>query len=335
MAKKTLRRIVAVALSTTLVAVTASCSLFEGGAGGGKPTLEKTSLRVGFLPLVDVAPLFMARDEGRFSAVGLNIDAINVKSEKDMMESLRNGTIDVAFASHVTFFKSAASGMDIQLQGEAYQAGANTMALVTLKDSNFTQLNQRLNGNKPPNIGIDASGGLAELTTNTVLRAAGVKVDSGGNVNYVPTEFEKMEGQLTAKKIDAAWMMEPYLTKAQKDIGAVVLSDTARGATLDFPMSGYAAMKKATEDYPKTFAAFRQVLNEAQLLGGNHLKVQEALTKYAELDPTSAALVAVGNYPVSINPVRLQRVADMMETNKFLTTRLDVMQLLPPSAPVN
>ncbi|MGW0522185.1 ABC transporter substrate-binding protein [Crossiella sp. NPDC003009] len=327
MANKTLRRSVAVVLSTAMVAVTASCSLFGGGGAGAKPVLEKTTLRVGFLPLVDVAPLFMAKEDGKFSAIGLNVDTISMNSEKDAMTALNNGTIDIAFASHVTFFKAAAEGTELQLQGEAYQAGTNTMALVTLKNSTFTALNR---GNSRPTIGVDSTDSIGALTTKTVFKAAGVN-----EVKLEQVEFGKMESALLTGKVEAAWMVEPHLTRVQKQIGAVVLSDTARGGTLDFPMSGYAATRRAAEESPKTFAAFRQVLSEAQLLGTNHLKVQEVLIKYATLDPQTAALVAVGTFPVSINPVRLQRVADMMESNKLLNTRLDVLQLLPPSAPVN
>ncbi|MCK2237931.1 MULTISPECIES: ABC transporter substrate-binding protein [unclassified Crossiella] len=327
MANKTLRRGVAVALSTAMVAVTASCSLFGGDSAGTKPVLEKTNLRVGILPLVDVAPLYMAKEDGKFAAAGLNIDAIPQDNEKQAMESLRNGTIDIAFASHVTFFKAASEGTDLQLQGEAYQAGTNTMALVTLKNSNFVALNR---GVSKPTIGVDALDSIGALTTKSVMNAAGAP-----NFNLKPMDFSKMESELVASKIDAAWMVEPHITRIQKTIGAVVLSDTARGGTLDFPMSGYAAIRKSAEESPKTYAAFRKVLADAQLLGTNHLKVQEVLVKYAELDNLTAALVAVGTYPVSINPVRLQRVADMMESTRMLNTRLDVLQLLPPSNPVN
>jgi hypothetical protein len=38
----------------------------------------------------------------------------------------------------------------------------------------------------------------------------------------------------------------------------------------------------------------------------------------------------VGTFPLSLNPIRLQRVADMMDTEDVLSGRLDVQQLLPP-----
>ena len=126
-------------------------------------------------------------------------------------------------------------------------------------------------------------------------------------------------------------MIEPFITKAQRNIGAKILTDTARGPTLDFPMSGYASSKKFADANPKTLKAFRDVLREAQQRAqANKLSVQDSLTSYADVDAPTAALVSVGTFPLSLNPIRLQRVADMMDTEDVLSGRLDVQQLLPP-----
>lgn len=58
--------------------------------------------------------------------------------------------------------------------------------------------------------------------------------------------------------------------------------------------------------------------------------MQDSLTSYADVDASTAALVSVGTFPLSLNPIRLQRVADMMDTEDVLSGRLDVQQLLPP-----
>ncbi|MBP2475047.1 NitT/TauT family transport system substrate-binding protein [Crossiella equi] len=324
-----LGRSLAVVLSTALVATSGGCSLFTGSGSADRPTPEKQTLRVGIMPMVDVAPLYMAREEGKFAAAGLNVELIDLRTEDGVLTGLKNQTVDVGFATHVTWFKAAAAEEQIQLQGEAYQAGGNTMALVTLKDSSYTALNKNQGGQSPP-IAVDQKTGLAGLATSATLNSAGV-----GKPNLREVSFDKMQDELATKKVEAAWMIEPWITKAQKQIGAKVLADTARGGMLDFPISGYASMKKFAEENPKTLRIFREVLNGAQLQGGNHLKVQEVLTKYAEVDQQTAALVAVGTYPVSINPVRLQRVADMMERLELLKTRLDVQQLLPPSDSVS
>jgi ABC-type nitrate/sulfonate/bicarbonate transport system substrate-binding protein len=143
--------------------------------------------------------------------------------------------------------------------------------------------------------------------------------------------FDQMVDAMKAKQVDAAWMTEPFITKAQRDAGARVVTDTAIGPTKDFPMSGYASSKKFADANPRTLALFRQVLRDAQEAASNNkLSVQDALTGYVDVDQQTAALVSVGVFPLSLNPVRLQRVADMMDTEEVFDERLDVGALLPP-----
>jgi hypothetical protein len=50
-----------------------------------------------------------------------------------------------------------------------------------------------------------------------------------------------MAAALRNGEVDAAWMVEPFITHAEKELGARILADGTRGATLDFPVSGYAS----------------------------------------------------------------------------------------------
>ena len=69
-----------------------------------------------------------------------------------------------------------------------------------------------------------------------------------------------MPQSLQSGDVDAALMIEPYITRAEKDLGAHILADGARGATLDFPLSAYASAKPFAQANPRTLAAFRKAL---------------------------------------------------------------------------
>lgn len=323
MAPGAVRRTLAILVSALTLAASAGCSLVSGGGAAGKPQVERSTLRIGVLPSVDVAPLRLALNNKLFENAGLQIDLVSESSEADGLRQLDAGTLDMAFASNVTLFKSASAGMQLQLQSEAYQAGTNTMALVTLPNSDYTDPAAR----PAPRIAVDSDPGVGTLTTRSVLGTAGIDTNK---IRFIQKPFGDMTDALRDGSVDAAWMVEPYITKAQKQLGAKVLTDTARGATLNFPMSSYATSKKFADANPRTLRLFRSVLAQAQQLASNHLLVQDVLHQYVDVDIPTAALVSVGVYPTSLNPVRLQRVADMMETAGMLNTRLDVQQLMPP-----
>ncbi|ONI90523.1 nitrate ABC transporter substrate-binding protein [Saccharothrix sp. ALI-22-I] len=316
---RVLRRAAALfACAATLTA----CGLLPGTDGNSRPDVERSTLRIGVLPVVDVAPLRLAYNNKLFEKAGLQVQLVPLNSEDEGIKAL-DTTLDLTWSTHVTLFRTYAEGTKLQLQGEAYQAGANTMALVTLDDAYDSPAKR-----PDPRIAVPSFADVGALTTKAVLKTAGVEK---GRIKSVELPFEQMVDALRAGQVDAAWMTEPFITQAQRNAGARILTDTAVGPTKDFPMSGYASSRKFADDNPRTMSLFRQVLRDAQEAASNDkLSVQNALTGYMDVDQQTAALVSVGTFPLSLNPVRLQRVADMMDTEEVLPERLDVGGLLPP-----
>jgi NitT/TauT family transport system substrate-binding protein len=221
------------------------------------------------------------------------------------------------------------SASTLQLQGEAYQAASNTMALVTRPDSvKYKNLADFANS-PPPTIAVNSLNDLGMLTTKSVLQLVGV---DPGAIRFKVVPYADMSTALKNNQVDAAWMIEPFITQAQKDFGAQIITDAARGATAAFPISGYATSRQFADKNPKTLAAFRKVLAQAQQLAANPLTVRTVLPLYANVDTATAELVSVGTYPASLNAVRLQRVADLMQSLQQVGVRLDVAQLFPPAS---
>jgi ABC-type nitrate/sulfonate/bicarbonate transport system substrate-binding protein len=311
----------ALVLLTTALLLS-GCSLLPGAPGPLPVVPEQHTLRVGVGVAIDTAPLRLAVADGRFQRAGLRIQLVEQDSDAAALAQLASGELDIAFASDVALFKAAAGGTALQLQGEAYTAGQNTMALVTLPES----ILQAPNDLRFPEIAVDTLNDLGTLTTRSALAGAGVAAE---RITFVRREPDTMVDAIRSGEVDAAWMTEPHITKAEKDFGARVVIDTARGATLDFPVSSYASTAAFAETNPRTLTLFRQVLGEAQQHGSDPMVIREALPELADVDETTAALVSLGDYPISMSAVRLQRVADLMHSSGLIPARLDVQSLLP------
>jgi ABC-type nitrate/sulfonate/bicarbonate transport system substrate-binding protein len=305
-----------------LLALT-GCGLFGGQDEAAPPPPERDTLRVGVGNPIATAPLRMAVAEGRFAEAGTTVELVEQTSQNTALAQLAAGELDVVFATDVALFQAAAADVPVQLQGEAYTAGARSMALLTLPGSGYTDPTDR----SSPDIAVDTADGLGALTTRSVLATAGLDPDA---VRFTEAPQEAMPQALRDGLVDAAWMVEPYITMAATELGAVVLADCARGATQDFPMYAYASGRRFAEANPRTMEVFRTVLGQAQQR--DPAAIRRALPDLTELDATTAALVSIGTYPVSLNSIRLQRVADLMHSSGMLTRRLDVQALLPGTA---
>jgi NitT/TauT family transport system substrate-binding protein len=319
---------VGLVVAVGLVASATGCGMLPDSGSSSAPQLEHPSLRIGYQAEVDVAPLYMAVNNHLFDNAGLKIELVQESSDDDAIKQLNAGNLDIAFATHVSFFKAEAAGSKLELQGEAYQAGSDTMALVTLPSSGYTNSS----GKNNPRIAVNTVNDLGELSTKSVLETAGV---AQNKIQFKTVPFADMATALQNQTVDAAWMVEPFITKAEQQLGATILTDAARGATLAMPMSGYAATKKFADANPNTMNAFCNALQQAQQQASDRLAVQSVLKDYAGVDAATADLISVGTFPTTLKAIRLQRVADMMETSGVLQNRLDVQSMLPPSQQVS
>ncbi|WAL66261.1 ABC transporter substrate-binding protein [Amycolatopsis cynarae] len=316
---------VAVALVAALVLVT-GCDTGSGSSPAEPAvTPERGQLRVGVGNPIETTPLRLAVADGSFAKAGLDVRLVEERDGQDALDGLATGRLDVAFATDETLFTAVARGTALQLQGEAYTSAPYTVALVTLPDSRYTDLASK----KAPKIAVSADGDLGTLAARSIFATAGGDPD---RIKFVTRRYEDMPAALGDGTVDAALMVEPYLAKIQQDLGARVLADSFRGATLDFPVSAYASGALFAQANPRTLVVFRRVLADAQQRAADQSLVRAALPRIAGIDSTTASLVALGQYPTSLSGVRLQRVADLMHGMGMLDGRLDVSALLPRSA---
>ncbi|WP_020664430.1 ABC transporter substrate-binding protein [Amycolatopsis benzoatilytica] len=316
---KTTRR--AFALVTTALFAITGCSWFGSGDAAQPAPPERGTLRVGVSSPIDTAPLRIAVAAGKFRQAGLDVRLVELGTDSGL-DKLKAGQLDVTFGSDVSLFRAAASGTSLQLQGEAYTFGRTTIALVTLPGSDYGEPTAK----KSPTIAVDSPDDIGTLTARSVLGTAGV---DQSKIQFVTRPFGQMPAALQSGDADAALMVEPYLTRAEKELGAQILADGSSGATLDFPASGYAATGQFAAANPRTLAAFRGVLSQAQLTAADPAVVRDALPTFSDIDQTTAALISLGSYPTTLSATRLQRVADLMHSSGQLANRLDVQAMLP------
>ncbi|SHG01675.1 ABC transporter substrate-binding protein [Streptoalloteichus hindustanus] len=309
----------------TLLAGGVAAGAWLLGACGGRgsegqstpPPPEKGVVRVGVLPVPDVAALHLGIRDGIFARHGLHLDLVSMDLTGENRVDLDAGPVDVLFDSWVSVFTNYGGNRDLRLVGEAYQSAPLTTGLVTPRDSTYRKPRDR----PKPRIAVNNPKGLGVLLTSTALHPHGV---AAGDIQWAHLPFEAMSGAMTRGEVDAAWLIEPYLTGLQISAGTQLFADTATGPTADMPLSGYVCGRKFAERNPRTLAAFRAALTEAQHRAGDRAEVAKVLPSYAGIDPSTVALMAPGVYPPTLTAVKIQRVADLMRAYNLLPAPIQV-----------
>ncbi|WP_433253452.1 ABC transporter substrate-binding protein [Streptosporangium sp. CA-135522] len=289
----------------------------------GASGLEKTKIEIGALPIPDSAALYIANKRGFFKEEGLTVNIQPVQGGAQAQQSLLGGSLDATQSNYVSTFLAASAGNKLKIIADLYQATPNAFNLMVPKDSSI-KTPADLKGKK---IAVNSKKNIGTLAVTSVLKTHGL---TEKDVQFLEFPFPEMADKLKQGLVDAAWMTEPHLTAVQKNIGAQKLADTMVDSTADFPIADIIV----TEDYatknPKTVAAFQRAIAKGQQVAASDRKaVEEILPTYTKgIDAATAAVITLGTFPTSLDATRLQRVADLMLEQGYLTSKLDAKSLI-------
>lgn len=301
-----------------LLALTACGSNDPTPAADSAGGLEKTDIKVGVLPVLGVAPFFIALEKGYFKEEGLNVTPEVFKSGADAIPAMTGGSIDAVFTNYISLFTAQAKGIaKFRVIAEASNSAPNSFGIYVMPNSPIKDAKE-LGGKK---IGVNAPNNIATVLVNETLKSSGVDSKS---VQYIVAPFPEMGARLQAGDVEAAMLPEPFITQLSIQLGIKRIVDAGIGTLDALPIDGYAATEGWVKQNPKTAAAFQRAIQKGAQTAADRSEVEKVVQSYAKVDKNTAALVAPLTYPTSINPTRLQRVADLMLAQQLLEAKLDV-----------
>ncbi|MGW0809942.1 ABC transporter substrate-binding protein [Nonomuraea sp. NPDC002799] len=309
-----------------VTAVLAGCS--GGGAPGDPPGppggLEKTTLTIGVTPTPSSAVVFIADRKGFFKAEGLTVKTEIIQAPQAVMPKILNGGLDIFKGSYVSLINIQDSGAaTLKILSDTLQAAPGIAGVVVRKDSPL-QTPQDLKGKT---IAVNSLNNLGTVSMSAHLKIHEV---TPKQVKFVAIDFQAQLAALTSEQVDAAWMVEPFLSAAQQ-AGARLLLDTNTGPTDALPIDGWAATQEWVAQHPNTAAAFQRAVAKAQRLAAtDRAELAEVVPLYTQTPKQVVMTMAMGTFPTSLNAKRIQRVADLMFEFGYLKSQVDVASMLVP-----
>jgi NitT/TauT family transport system substrate-binding protein len=324
-----LRVRLAVMMLAVLAAGITGCGSSPAPVAGS--ALEQTHLTVAVLPATDDAPFWLALKDGFFRQEGLTVTPKIVAQSTLAIPAMEHGSVQViGGGNYVTFFEAQAHGvLHIKVLAPAGSCTPDDFAVLALPNSAI-RAPADLAGKT---IAVGLTNSISTLTVNAMLKADGVRP---GSVRYVAVPYPDMAAALESGAVDAISAVEPFLTGAQESLGANVILPQCQGPTASLPLSGYFATAAWTAQNPGTARAFARAIDKAQALAdSDRAAVEQILPTYIKISKTVAALVNLNAYPTRLDPVQIQRVADLMAGAGLLNKPLDVAPLLLGGPPLD
>lgn len=294
------------ALTVAAVSVLAAAGCTP--ALGASDAPEKTNIVVTDFPTVDAAGLYIAQMDGFFKQQGLNVTIQPTSASQLAATSVVNGTSDIAVADYVTYINTEINqGARLRIIDEASALQPNDLSMLANPHSDI----KTLAGLQGHTVGVVAADDISTLLVDAVLTENGVNPDV---VNLQPGfPLQNVGGQVDTGLADAAPIPEPFASESEQNYGLRQVADIDQGVTKNFPLDGFAVTQDWARKYPNTLAAFSRALRQGQQVADtDRAAVEAAIEKYLVISPWTASMVALPDYPLTVNPGQLQRVVDAM-----------------------
>ncbi len=284
--------------------------------------LETTHLVVQDFPAIDSSGLYIAASDGLFAKEGLQVTVVpDFASSQDTVNLIESGQAQISSGDYVTYMNdltglAGAKDENLEIVAEGSVLQPHVLSLMISGRSKITSLKQ-LKGQKIP---ISGPNDIGSLLIDSVLADNHVPINS---VHYVPGQnLAQVPFKIAAGVFPAGPVPEPFVSIGEQQAGDQVLADLDQGATTNFPIQGYAVTRQWAAANPNTLKAFTTALEYGQETADTErAKLQSAIEAKPLSVPVSvASVISVPQFPLGVEPTRLERVLDDMIEFDFFQT---------------
>ncbi|WP_417218281.1 ABC transporter substrate-binding protein [Arthrobacter sp.] len=323
--KKPMRAALAAGAILALAACGSGSPSGDSGGADGSADGSLTKVTVGVIPIVDTAPIWLGDQEGFFADEGLDLDIQTASGGAAIIPGVQSGSYDFAFSNLVSLMVANDKGLDMKVVANGNSTTGTDhdfSAVVVSKDSKIKSpkdlAGQKVSVNNLSNIG--------DTTIKSVVEKDGGDPDS---INFVEVGFPDAPAALDNGVVDAAWILDPFLTQAVDD-GARVISNNFTDFDPQLDISAYFTSQSAIDKNPELAAKFQRAMDKSlEFSEQNPDKVRDIVGTYTKIDAETRKELILPKFRVEMNRDAAQKLGDSAVKYGTLSKAPNLDELLP------
>lgn len=295
-------------------------------AACGSPAATANAVKVGVIPIVDVAPIYLGKDKGFFSNRKINLTLETAQGGAAIVPGVVSGQFQFGFSNVTSLMVAQTKNVPIKavVNGVASTGkdGADFGAVVVAKGSTIMSAKD-LAGRK---VAVNTLQNIGDTSVRESVRKAG---GDPSKVQFVEIAFPQMPAALDKGQVDAAWVVEPSLSVIKGNGGKVVASNYVDVAP-DLTVAMYFASTQLIAEDPDLVARFTEAMKESLAYADAHPdEVRQVLTKYTKIDAKTLEAMTLPKWPTEPNRASIEALARLGQADGIFSTAPDLDKLLP------
>jgi NitT/TauT family transport system substrate-binding protein len=322
--RRGLRLRVAALLVAVVCAVGATaCGDDDDGGGGGEG--EPTTLKVGVIPIADVAPLYLGIDKGFFKEQQLTIKPQLAEGGAAITPAVLSGDFQIGFSNTISLLIAASQDLPVQIISQGVLAGKTEEEawadLLVLKDGPIKDAKD-LEGKT---IAVNTLKNICEVTIKASLEQDGVAVDT---LEFTEVPFPDMNAALEAGRVDAACVVEPFVSQGKAGKARGIDPFYVRTAP-DLTVATYFTSTEYAEQNADVVDRFVEAMNKSLTYAQSHPdEVRQVLLDYTEIPPEAVDQIKLPIWRPDLNEQTIEQLSELSLKYGLIEEQPDLDELI-------
>jgi NitT/TauT family transport system substrate-binding protein len=284
-----------------------------------------TQVKVGVIPILDVAPIYLGKEKGFFSNRGMELTMETGQGGAAIVPGVVSGQFQFGFSNVTSLLIAQSRGLPLKVVANGVASTSKDKAdysgVVTRDDSIRTAAD--LAGRQ---IAVNTLKNIGDSTIRASVRKAGGDPSS---IKFTELAFPDMPAALEAGRVDAVWVVEPFLSATLAQGGRLVASNYVDTAP-DLTVAVYFTSEQLLRDDPDLAKRFTEAMNESLAYADAHPdEARQVLTTYTQIDEAVIPDLTLPKWPAEINRESVETLANLAVQDGLVTEQPDLAALLP------
>ena len=322
-----MRRLFAGLTAGVFLLVSTACGSSGGGSSkAGESSGGITTVKVGLIPIVDVAPLYLGEKKGFYEKQGLKLSPTLAAGGAAIVPGVASGQYQFGFSNVFSLMLAQSHNVPVKAISNGVAStgsqGKDFGAALVKKDSSVKTAKD-LEGKK---VAVNTLKNIVELSMRASVKKAGGDPDK---VSFVEIPFDQMPAALDKGQVDAAMAVEPALTTI-KDQGGREIASPLVDVAPDLTVAMYFTSTRYAQQNPDVVKKFRTATAESLAYANTHPdEVRQIVTTYTKVPSSVLAKVTLPKWPAEANRASIEAQEKLGQEFGFFKKTPDLDTLLP------
>lgn len=293
---------------------------------------EATTLSVGLIPIIDVAPFYLAIDKGWFAAEGLTVEPQIAQTGAATAAAVVSGQQQIGFAAIAPLLQAQVQGLPLELVAPSISSlppeppDPNGNNPVVVRSDSDIQTAADLNGRT---IAVNALEAVAEL----IVRAAADRLGADAStIEFVAIPFPEMIPALEAGRVDAVALVPPFYEAALQAGHRAAFFSYPYDGDARFPLAAWFSSSDVIDSDPDAVERFAGVMRQANAYAQDHPdEVRAIVPTYTQMPAEVAQKIFLPEFDTELDVAGIQREAELMVEYGLVDELPDVAALVGDS----